>query len=147
MTASLEGSFCHPKGEGERAADWRVPFSDSGGEIKLFLIISRTIFYYFYFNIANFSSPGALKRRPIFVSLSITVLHSLSSSQRSIPRPLLLLAKDKAVGFRFWDREGRRKMREIISVHIGQAGIQVGNACWELYCLEHGIQSDGMMPR
>lgn len=32
------------------------------------------------------------------------------------------------------------KMRECISVHIGQAGIQVGNACWELYCLEHGIQ-------
>lgn len=31
------------------------------------------------------------------------------------------------------------KMRECISVHIGQAGIQVGNACWELYCLEHGI--------
>lgn len=31
-------------------------------------------------------------------------------------------------------------MRECISVHIGQAGIQVGNACWELYCLEHGIQ-------
>jgi tubulin alpha len=31
-------------------------------------------------------------------------------------------------------------MREIISIHIGQAGIQVGNACWELYCLEHGIQ-------
>lgn len=38
-------------------------------------------------------------------------------------------------------------MREIISIHIGQAGIQVGNACWELYCLEHGIQPDGMMPR
>ncbi|CAA6667298.1 unnamed protein product [Spirodela intermedia] len=37
-------------------------------------------------------------------------------------------------------------MREIISIHIGQAGIQVGNACWELYCLEHGIQPDGMMP-
>jgi hypothetical protein len=34
----------------------------------------------------------------------------------------------------------RRKMRECISIHIGQAGIQVGNACWELYCLEHGIQ-------
>ena len=32
------------------------------------------------------------------------------------------------------------KMRECISIHIGQAGIQVGNACWELYCLEHGIQ-------
>jgi tubulin alpha len=37
-------------------------------------------------------------------------------------------------------------MREIISIHIGQAGIQVGNACWELYCLEHGIQTDGQMP-
>ncbi|KAL0346331.1 UNVERIFIED_CONTAM: Tubulin alpha-1 chain [Sesamum radiatum] len=37
-------------------------------------------------------------------------------------------------------------MREIISIHIGQAGIQVGNACWELYCLEHGIQPDGYMP-
>ncbi|VAI22455.1 unnamed protein product [Triticum turgidum subsp. durum] len=34
-------------------------------------------------------------------------------------------------------------MRECISIHIGQAGIQVGNACWELYCLEHGIQPDG----
>ena len=37
-------------------------------------------------------------------------------------------------------------MRECISVHIGQAGVQMGNACWELYCLEHGIQPDGQMP-
>merc|ERR1711974_381413 len=37
-------------------------------------------------------------------------------------------------------------MRECISVHVGQAGVQMGNACWELYCLEHGIQPDGMMP-
>ncbi|KAM3186856.1 hypothetical protein ACTXT7_003492 [Hymenolepis weldensis] len=35
-------------------------------------------------------------------------------------------------------------MRECISIHIGQAGVQMGNACWELYCLEHGIQPDGM---
>jgi len=34
-------------------------------------------------------------------------------------------------------------MREIISIHLGQAGIQVGNACWELYCIEHGISPDG----
>ncbi|PFH38634.1 putative alpha-tubulin I [Besnoitia besnoiti] len=34
-------------------------------------------------------------------------------------------------------------MREIISLHIGQAGVQVGNACWELFCLEHGIRPDG----
>ncbi|PAA60483.1 hypothetical protein BOX15_Mlig030563g3 [Macrostomum lignano] len=36
-------------------------------------------------------------------------------------------------------------MRECISIHVGQAGIQIGNACWELYCLEHGIQPDGLM--
>ncbi|KAF9312776.1 Tubulin alpha-3C/D chain [Podila horticola] len=35
-------------------------------------------------------------------------------------------------------------MREIISLHVGQAGIQIGNACWELYCLEHGIGPDGL---
>ena len=34
----------------------------------------------------------------------------------------------------------------MISVHVGQAGVQMGNSCWELYCLEHGIQPDGMMP-
>lgn len=31
-------------------------------------------------------------------------------------------------------------------MHIGQAGAQIGNACWELYCLEHGIQPDGQIP-
>lgn len=34
----------------------------------------------------------------------------------------------------------------MISVHVGQAGVQIGNACWELFCLEHGIQPDGKMP-
>ena len=37
-------------------------------------------------------------------------------------------------------------MRECLSIHIGQAGVQTGNGCWELYCLEHGIQPDGQMP-
>jgi len=37
-------------------------------------------------------------------------------------------------------------MREILSLHIGQAGIQVGNSCWELYCLEHEIKPDGTLP-
>jgi len=36
-------------------------------------------------------------------------------------------------------------MREIVSLHIGQAGTQVGNACWELFCLEHGISPDGQL--
>lgn len=24
--------------------------------------------------------------------------------------------------------------------------VQIGNACWELFCMEHGIQPDGQMP-
>ena len=37
-------------------------------------------------------------------------------------------------------------MRECISIHIGQGGVQISNAFWELCCLEHGIQPDGQMP-
>lgn len=36
-------------------------------------------------------------------------------------------------------------MRECLSIHIGQAGVQIGDASWELYCLEHGIQPDGFI--
>jgi tubulin alpha len=35
-------------------------------------------------------------------------------------------------------------MREVLSIHVGQAGVQIGNACWELYCLEHGFNEEGM---
>ncbi|XP_034245029.1 tubulin alpha-8 chain-like [Thrips palmi] len=35
--------------------------------------------------------------------------------------------------------------REVVSLHVGQAGVQVGSACWELYCLEHGIAPDGQL--
>jgi tubulin alpha len=37
-------------------------------------------------------------------------------------------------------------MREVILIHVGPAGCQIGNACWEVFCLEHGIQPDGKMP-
>ncbi|KAJ8955647.1 hypothetical protein NQ314_006865, partial [Rhamnusium bicolor] len=33
--------------------------------------------------------------------------------------------------------------REVISIHVGQAGVQIGNSCWELYCLEHNLTKDG----
>ena len=36
-------------------------------------------------------------------------------------------------------------MREVISLHVGQAGVQVGSDCWELYCNEHGIKPDGTL--
>ena len=31
-------------------------------------------------------------------------------------------------------------------IHIGQGGVQISNACWELFCLDDGIQPDGQMP-
>merc|ERR1711910_22804 len=37
-------------------------------------------------------------------------------------------------------------MRECLTIHVGQAEVQIGNSCWELYCLEHGIAPDGVMP-
>eukprot|EP01068_Selenidium_serpulae_P014562 Selendium_serpulae@DN6110_c0_g1_i2.p2 len=37
-------------------------------------------------------------------------------------------------------------MREVICVNIGQAGVQFSSACWELFCLEHYIQPDGLSP-
>ena len=36
-------------------------------------------------------------------------------------------------------------MREVISIHVGQACNQVGNASSELLRLEHDIQPDGAM--
>jgi len=33
--------------------------------------------------------------------------------------------------------------RECISIHVGQAGCQIGSSAWELYGLEHGIGPDG----
>ena len=36
-------------------------------------------------------------------------------------------------------------MREIIAIHLGQCGVQVGSACWELFCAEHGIKPDGSL--
>ena len=68
-----------------------------------------------------------------------------------LPVPVTLQADTVAGrlgGFRvFLERfsDGFSDRREVISLHIGQAGVQVGNSCWELYCLEHGIQADGTM--
>jgi len=34
-------------------------------------------------------------------------------------------------------------MKEVISIYLGQAGVQIGNSSWELFSLEHGISKDG----
>lgn len=36
---------------------------------------------------------------------------------------------------------------EVVTIFVGQAGCQVGNAFWELVCLEHGIKPDGCIVR
>lgn len=33
--------------------------------------------------------------------------------------------------------------REIVIIHIGQAGLQIGAAMWELFCQEHNIDNQG----
>ncbi|KER21857.1 hypothetical protein T265_09922 [Opisthorchis viverrini] len=35
--------------------------------------------------------------------------------------------------------------REVILIHIGQAGVQIGSALWELFCIEHRISADGQL--
>lgn len=37
--------------------------------------------------------------------------------------------------------------RETLSIHIGQAGIQIGSELWRLLAMEHGIGSDGRRER
>lgn len=38
-------------------------------------------------------------------------------------------------------------MKEVISVSVGGGGIQVNNACWQLFCLEHRIDLSGNIDR
>jgi len=35
--------------------------------------------------------------------------------------------------------------REVLTVNVGQAGIQLGNAVWTQYCAEHDIKADGTL--
>jgi len=34
-------------------------------------------------------------------------------------------------------------VREVLTINVGQAGIQLGSAVWEQYCAEHGINEQG----
>ncbi|XP_037679403.1 tubulin alpha-3 chain-like [Choloepus didactylus] len=51
-----------------------------------------------------------------------------------------------AAGLAWLVTKGVESWRECISIHVGQARVQISSACWELYCLEHGVQPDGQMP-
>nr|ACN10869.1 Tubulin alpha chain [Salmo salar] len=109
-----------------------------------------------------FSETGAGKHVPraIFVDLEPTVIDEVRTGiyrQLFHPEQLITGKEDAAnnyarghytIGKEIIDivLDRTRKLRECISMHVGQAGVQMGNACWELYCLEHGIQPDGQMP-
>ncbi|KTG01459.1 hypothetical protein cypCar_00014185 [Cyprinus carpio] len=98
--------------------------------------------------------------RAIFVDLEPTVIDEVRTGtyrQLFHPEQLITGKEDAAnnyarghytIGKEIIDSvlDRIRKLRECISMHVGQAGAQMGNACWELYCLEHGIQPDGQMP-
>uniref|UniRef100_G1Q0X3 Tubulin alpha chain n=1 Tax=Myotis lucifugus TaxID=59463 RepID=G1Q0X3_MYOLU len=38
-------------------------------------------------------------------------------------------------------------LEDCMLIPLYSTGIQMGNACWELYCLDHGIRPAGQMPR
>ena len=38
-------------------------------------------------------------------------------------------------------------VREVLTVNVGQCGIQLGQAVWEQYCAEHGIDTSGKKPK
>ncbi|ETO11308.1 hypothetical protein RFI_26068, partial [Reticulomyxa filosa] len=44
--------------------------------------------------------------------------------------------------FFFFGKLKKKKMREVLTIEVGQAGIQLGNAICEQYCAEHGIDND-----
>eukprot|EP00484_Ammonia_sp_Unknown_P001022 CAMPEP_0197019730 /NCGR_PEP_ID=MMETSP1384-20130603/318_1 /TAXON_ID=29189 /ORGANISM="Ammonia sp." /LENGTH=45 /DNA_ID= /DNA_START= /DNA_END= /DNA_ORIENTATION= len=37
-------------------------------------------------------------------------------------------------------------VREVLTLNVGQCGIQLGQAVWEQYCAEHAIEVDGKKP-
>jgi len=37
--------------------------------------------------------------------------------------------------------------REVLTINVGQAGIQLGNAVWTQYCCEHKIKTDGTLEK
>ncbi|VDM36103.1 unnamed protein product [Hydatigera taeniaeformis] len=36
-------------------------------------------------------------------------------------------------------------MHGLLTIHLGQCGVQIGNAVWELLACEHGIGADGRL--
>lgn len=36
-------------------------------------------------------------------------------------------------------------MREVINIHVGQAGVMMGSASWKQYNLEHSVDMDGKL--
>ncbi|KAA8495544.1 Tubulin alpha-2 chain [Porphyridium purpureum] len=73
-----------------------------------------------------------------------TAQQTIGSEERGSDRVEGVLQNAKGKGTRrVLAITGSATMRQLVSLHIGQCGVQTANACWELYCLEHGIRPDG----
>eukprot|EP00439_Symbiodinium_sp_Y106_P016046 s1399_g2.t1 len=75
-------------------------------------------------------------------------LHAVMQLRSRLPHPGRPRRRGRRLGVGKWRLPRRRRrprgVRPLaICIHIGQGGVQIGNACWELFCLEHGIQPDG----
>jgi len=76
----------------------------------------------------------------LIISLNISIVSYNYSSHQKIIRLIHYIALITAN-----KRKDSSSMKEIIHLHIGQAGIQLASACWELFCLECGVAPDGNM--
>ncbi|KAI4895486.1 hypothetical protein NFI96_016436, partial [Prochilodus magdalenae] len=90
------------------------------------------------------SSPSST--RALQVPQEFYKVHKSSTRSTIVPQELYKFHKSSTSSTRALQGPQELSKRECISIHVGQAGVQIGNACWELYCLEHGIQPDGQMP-
>ena len=38
-------------------------------------------------------------------------------------------------------------VREVLTVNVGECGINVGHTVWQQYCAEHNIECDGLLSK
>ncbi|CAE7947447.1 unnamed protein product, partial [Symbiodinium sp. KB8] len=94
---------------------------------------------------AEVTSEGAAELRSLNLGISARGLVIKAATSRGVPPSPSIGALCDQLFCDFYAPHVAA-MREAICIHIGQGGVQIGNACWELFCLEHGIQPDGQMP-
>ncbi|KAH0507726.1 Tubulin alpha-5 chain [Microtus ochrogaster] len=104
-----------------------------------------------------FSETGAGKNVPraVFADLEPTVIGEVLTGtyhQLFHPEQLITGKEDAANNYARGHYTIGKEITDLVSAEFAnwltsaQADVQILNACWELYCLEHGIRPDGQMP-